>query len=189
MIYGVLLAAGDSSRFGRDKLLSELPDGTPVAVAAARVLLKGVDSAIAVVREDDGELAVILRHEGMEIVQCPVEERGMGISLKTGVGAIPDAMGWVIALADMPFIAPATVCLVTESLKKGASIAVPYYRERRGHPVGFGRLYQNDLMMLHGDRGAAEVLERHFAQILKIECEDPAIHVDIDFPDDLGWVP
>ncbi|MGH8772938.1 MAG: NTP transferase domain-containing protein, partial [Burkholderiales bacterium] len=57
MIAGVLLAAGASSRFGSNKLLHPLPDGTPIAVAAGRNLKRAVEDAFAVVRSHDEALA------------------------------------------------------------------------------------------------------------------------------------
>ena len=95
----------------------------------------------------------------------------------------------MIALADMPFVSPATVRAITEQLRNGASIAAPYYRGRRGHPVGFGQQYRTQLLSLNGDRGAIEVLERHSSDIQMVICDDPAIHVDIDLPSDLSWAP
>jgi len=189
LIQGILLAAGTSSRFGGDKLLALLPDGTPVAVASARSLLQGVDSVLAVVRQTQDELAGGLNREGVKTVGFPADGQGMGDSLKTGVAAAENATGWIIALADMPFISPVTVRAVADQLRKGAGIVVPYYRGRRGHPVGFGVQYREKLLALGGDRGAIEVLEKYAADVHKVICDDPAIRVDIDLPSDLVWVP
>lgn len=189
MIQGILLAAGTSSRFGGDKLLALLPDGTPVAVASARSLLQGVDSVLAVVRQAQDELAVRLNREGVQTVGFPADGQGMGDSLKTGVAAAENATGWIIALADMPFISPLTVHAVAERLRKGAGIAVPYYRGRRGHPVGFGNQYREQLLALGGDRGAIDVLEKYAVDVDKVICDDAAIHADIDLPADLAWAP
>jgi len=185
MIAGILLAAGTGSRFGSNKLLHPLPCGTPIAIAAARTLLGGVDHGIAVVPETNPQLADLLRAAGMEIVYCPNAADGMGASLACGVAATPDAQGWVIALADMPYIQPETVGKVANLLRTGAPIAAPSYRGKRGHPVGFGREFYNELIQLTGDRGARQLLSTHASQLQLIPCKDAGIFADIDQPSDL----
>jgi molybdenum cofactor cytidylyltransferase len=103
VIDGILLAAGNSRRFGADKLLQALSDGTPVAVSAARRLVAGVGSAVAVIRAT-GELSQRLADEGCRVVVCNEAASGMGRTLACGVQAAREASGWVIALADMPLI-------------------------------------------------------------------------------------
>jgi len=109
MIVGILLAAGTGTRFGGDKLLFPLADGTPVGVQAARNLLSGVDHGVAVLRPSDRQLAHLLEAEGMQVAFCPGAETGMGTSLAFGVTAAQDEDGWLIALADMPFIQHDTI--------------------------------------------------------------------------------
>ena len=71
--------------------------------------------------------------------------------------AAPDADGWLIALADMPFVRPETIRAVLAALAKGAAIAAPSYRGERGHPVGFARAFYEELSTLKGDAGAREL--------------------------------
>lgn len=186
MIAGILLAAGAGTRFGGDKLLFPLADGTLVGVQAARNLLGGVDQGIAVVRPSDRRLADLLEAEGLRVVFCPHSQDGMGTSLAFGVTAVQDADGWLIALADMPFIRNGTICGVAGLLRAGAPIAAPQYQGRRGHPVGFARGFFHDLARLKGDQGARALLAVHAGQIQVLECEDPGIFADIDTPTDLS---
>jgi molybdenum cofactor cytidylyltransferase len=115
-IVGILLAAGASRRFGADKLSHSLPEGDLVAVRACRALLAGTDAVLAVVRPGNGELAARLQAEGAEVRICAEAEQGMGASLAFGVRACPEAAGWLVALADMPWIAPATIRQVADAL-------------------------------------------------------------------------
>ena len=62
-IVGILLAAGRGTRFGSDKRLYPLSDGTPMAVAAARNLRPACDRLIAVLRPDSETLAGLLAAE------------------------------------------------------------------------------------------------------------------------------
>lgn len=186
MIAGILLAAGAGTRFGGDKLLFPIADGTPVGVQAARNLLGGVDHGIAVVRPSDRRLADLLEAEGLRVAFCPDAQTGMGTSLAFGVSAAQDADGWLIALADMPFIQSGTIRGVAGLLRAGAPIAAPQHQGRRGHPVGFAHGFFHDLAQLKGDQGARAVLAAHAGQIQVFECEDRGIFVDIDTPTDLS---
>lgn len=186
MIVGVLLAAGAASRFGGDKLLQPLPDGTPIAVAAARNLLRGVDRGVAVVRAEDEELARLLSDIGMRVEACPNAAEGMGASLAHGVSRAGDAKGWLIALADMPFIQAETTRGVAHLVEKGAPIAAPFHLGKRGHPVGFSREFYAALNGLQGDCGARDLLAVHAARIRPLYCDDAGTLADIDTPLDLA---
>lgn len=180
MIVGILLAAGAGTRFGGDKLLFPLSDGTPIGVKAARSLLSGVDHGIAVVRPDDRLLAQLLEAEGLQIVFCPDPKAGMGTSLAFGISIARNADGWLVALGDMPFIRHDTIRSVASLLQSGAPIAAPQHQGRCGHPVGFAREFFYDLSQLNGDQGAHALLATHAARIHLFECEDPGIFADID---------
>lgn len=180
MVSGILLAAGVGSRFGGQKLLYPLADGTPIGVAAARNLRLGVGRIIAVVRPGSIELSLALVAEGAEIVHCRDADKGMAASLISGIGTAWDAGGWIIALADMPWIRPQTIQLVAQQIEQGASLAAPCYQGRRGHPVGFGREFRDQLMVLEGDTGARALLINHAAEIRLIHCNDPGVVKDVD---------
>ncbi len=187
-VRGILLAAGASVRFGANKLLQKLPDGTPIAVASARNLVAALPDTIAVVRPGSAELERLLREAGCEVAVCQCAEDGMGYSLKHAVALSENVEGWVVALADMPFIQPATIQRLAEAVAGGATIAAPSFNGERGHPVGFGVLLRSELEALSGDEGARRVLKRHAASIRLIETDDPGIHRDIDRPEDLHKV-
>lgn len=186
MIVGVLLAAGSGSRFGGNKLLAPLPDGTPVGVRSARTLTGAVDRALAVVRPEDAVLARLLAEEGLEVRAFPGAAEGMGASLAFGVAAAPEADGWLVALADMPWVRVETARAVADLLRGGALVAAPVRGERRGHPVGFGNCLISELLGLRGDRGAREILARYADRVSILEvCED-GIFMDVD---ELGDLP
>lgn len=191
-IVGILLAAGRGSRFGGEKLLAALPAGshgappaTPVGVAAAMHVVEALPEAIAVVRRHDALLSARLGDVGMRIVRCANADDGMGASLACGVAAASDADGWVIALADMPWIAPATIRAIAEALRSGADIAAPAYRGQRGHPVGFARRHCAFLSTLTGDSGARSLLEHGGDRLTLVAVDDAGILRDIDTPSDV----
>ena len=174
-----------SARFGRNKLLQRLSDGRRVAEAAAANLLEALPLSLAVIRPGDDELAAILRSLGIGIVACPTAQLGMGHSLAYGVAQSTEADGWVIALADMPYVRSDTLRRIVLGLHTGAAMVAPYYAGRRGHPVAFGSGSLNDLLTLNGDVGARRIVQRHLDKIYRIAVDDPGILRDIDTPADL----
>jgi len=187
VIAGVLLAAGAGRRFGpAPKLLSPLPDGTPIAEAAARSLTAaGLDRCLAVVRPGDVALARRLTGAGMEVLACSASARGMGASLAAGVAEAAAADGWVIALGDMPWIAPATVAAVANQVRAGALLAAPAHEGRGGHPVGFGAALGGALRALDGEAGARAVVAAHRDRLVRVPVTDPGVLRDVDEPGDL----
>jgi molybdenum cofactor cytidylyltransferase len=184
-ITGILLAAGYSRRFGSDKLLQPLADGTPVAITAARKLLVAVDQTLAVVRPESFELADMLHHQGLQIVSCASAQAGMGASIACGIKASLESDAWVIALADMPFIQPITFYRLVSLLQQGADIVAPTYQGQRGHPIGFSQSFGTQLSKLTGDQGARRVLQSHRAQVTLFPSTDAGTRWDIDTPTDL----
>ena len=185
-IVGILLAAGSASRFGGDKLLAPLQDGTPLGVRAWSNLVAGVGSVLAVVRPGDQTLARALLDHGAELTACPYAANGMGQSLAWAIRARPLAKAWVIALADMPWIEVATIQRIADALEGGAELVAASHQGVRGHPVGFSRRYYGELAALSGDEGAKSLLRRHEAELQLIETDDAGISRDVDTPGDLA---
>ena len=185
-IVGILLAAGQGRRFGADKLLHPLPDGTPLALAAALSLKAACPRAIAVLRPEQVALAAMLKEAGLVIVTCPEASAGMGHSLAAGVAATADADGWLVALADMPFVQRATHAHIAAALADGAPLAAPVFNGQRGHPVGFAACWRDALLALSGDAGARAILTCHADRLRRIECDDPGVLRDVDTPADLA---
>ena len=185
-VVGVLLAAGRGGRFGGDKLLAVLPDGECIGATAVRHLLSAVHEVIAVVRPEDAALAAALGANGAHIVRCASADKGMGESLACAVQARPAAAGWLVALADMPWIERATIARVAAALTDGAIVAAPFHRGMRGHPVGFGNACYASLAALTGDEGAKTIVAAHRDRVTRIDVDDPGILRDIDTREDLA---
>ncbi len=192
-IVGILLAAGRGARFGGAKLLAPLPvashgagAGTAIGAAACMHLATALDEVIAVVRPHDSMLLHALQPTGVRIVECPRADEGMGASLACGAAAAAGADGFVVALADMPWIAPATILAVAHAVGEGAEIVAPTYRGERGHPVGFAGRYGNALEALSGDEGARTVILARQWVLRTFDVDDPGAVRDVDRPEDLA---
>jgi len=206
-VVGILLAAGQGRRFvaassGSNRTQARLPElskllqaapagmhaGSPVAAAAARTLRACLPRVIAVVApgNDDAQrrLHRLLTGEDCELAINEHADRGIGTSIACGVAAAAGARGWLIALADMPAIAAATISAVAAALNDGAMTAAPFVGARRGHPVGFAAPLRGELTRLTGDQGARSILSAW--PPLAVAVADPGCLLDLDTPADFA---
>jgi len=183
-ICGLLLAAGSATRFGEQKLLYPLANGEKILTVAARTLKKAIPHCIAVVQNDTDEISEILIYQGYELVVNPNPENGIGSSIQCGISS-SKAEAWVIALADMPFVQLETINTIIEYLKNGEKIVAPFYKQQRGHPVGFSSIYKNQLIKLKDDVGAKNILQNNKGDLKGFKTEDSGVRQDIDRKEDL----
>jgi molybdenum cofactor cytidylyltransferase len=187
---GILLAAGFSRRFGAaDKLLQPLPDGRPITLASAIHLIQAIPLSIAVLRPENQALAALLSDAGLKVVFCTEQDQEMADSLVVAIrysANFEEANdGFVIALADMPYIQTSSISKVATKLSSGASIVIPTYKDQRGHPVGFAAKFRSELESLHGDEGARSIIKRYPDEVQLLPCDDAEILADIDTQADL----
>jgi molybdenum cofactor cytidylyltransferase len=188
VISGILLAAGAARRFGAAKLLQHLADGTPVGLRALRNLQAALEHVVVVTRAGDEDVKSLYSSAGAHIVVCYDADQGMGHSLAAGVAHQSQAQGWIVALADMPNIEPDTIRSIADKLSEGGVIVVPYFGSERGHPVGFGGTFKDELLALRGDSGARAILQAHAQAVRRLDVNDPGILQDVDTPQDLQRV-
>ena len=191
MIAAIVLAAGRGSRMmGRVKPLLPI-DGEPTLRRILRTLsVAGISRPIVVL----GDAADAVR-AAVDLSDCPVvvnprPSDGLSSSLRLGLRAVPEpAVGALILHADMPFVRAETIRSVVEAAERGAAIAAPRYRAKRGFPVFIRRDRLDDVAAgLAGDSGARAYIESHLDDVRLIDVEDPGCVVDIDRPEDLEQV-
>jgi molybdenum cofactor cytidylyltransferase len=187
-IVGILLAAGKSTRFGSNKLLHQLNDGTPMVLASARHLHNALPQTVAVVEDVNNEVAKLLEQEGVQVIGNPLASEGMGTSIACGVASNPDAQGWVIALADMPCIPASVIQSGVTGLERGSDIIAPVYKDLRGHPVGFSACYARALMQLYADEGARSIIRANSDSLELIETAEKGVILDIDTPESIQLI-
>ncbi len=190
-IVGILLAAGRGRRFDpsgvQNKLMQTLSSGDVVSVTAATNMLSVLPRVVAVVRYGVEALAAQLQQRGCEVTVCADADQGMGASLVHALrhmeNQVLPARAWIIALADMPYVQPATIAALVAAIDAGADIAVPVYQGQRGNPVAFGRRHLPQLLTLGGDEGARQILKTW--PLVEVEVDDAGIRRDIDTISDL----
>ncbi len=183
---GILLAAGQSQRFGGNKLLHPVLDGTPMLISSAQTLIKALPDTIVVINRDLVPYTTQLEALGLQVIVNEFSEAGIGSSISTGVRASENAEGWLIVLADMPYIKPETIILLAEKMRDGAEIVAPVFEQQRGHPVGFSHRYLGELTALSEDIGARNIINHHQDKLELVTVDDDGIIKDIDYLSELA---
>lgn len=190
-VIALIMAAGRSRRFGNaDKRLATLPDGRTLLAVTVERVAEVFPRVRVVVREDDVPRDLGLSEE-IRVIRAPRADEGLGSSLADAFSILgrdsrlADVEAAAVLLGDMPTIQAATLQALQR--KAGASrILRPRYASRPGHPVLFGRDFWPELETLNGDEGGRAVIRRHAARYRALEVDDPGIHTDIDYPDDIA---
>lgn len=186
----VLLAAGRSRRYGADKRQHRLPDGRTLLDHSLALYAGAFDRCFLVLRPDDPEPTPPADLAGsIEVVHATDADLGMGHSLAAGAAAVDSSTYLFVALADMPWVAPATLHVLRAALEQALEgspdvIVQPVHAGRPGHPVGFAGRCRDALTTLAGDVGARAVLERFPELLIKVAVDDPGVLRDLDRPED-----
>ena len=192
-VAGVLLAAGEGSRFGQPKALVEL-NGQTLAERGVGLLRAGGADPILVVTG-----AVPLQLDGTLTVDNPRWRTGMGSSLRAALQALSEAgrgpeMGTdigavVVALADQPLVGAEAVARLIAAYRGGASVAVAAYDGQPRNPVLLAREHWPEVIATAtGDQGARTFLRTRPELVTLVECGDTGRPDDIDTPADLARI-
>lgn len=179
----VLLAAGESRRFGEANKLLAPAGGKPMAaLAMERLAALGAPWTIAVVSCE--AVAALARERRLLTVWNEAPERGMASSIALGVSAArargADAV--LLMAADQPGLSLASLRALLEGFARGGSrLACLMDETHWGNPAVFAAAYGDELCALVGDRGAKAVLKRHERELTRVPC---AFAHELDDADD-----
>jgi len=185
-ISALLLAAGESKRMGRPKLLLPLGGSTIIEQAVDNLLGSRVDEVVVVVGYRAQELERKIARKPVKIVRNRRYRQGMSTSLIAGLSAIDRrAQAIMVALADQPFVESPLIDELLEEFKKhDRGILVPVCQGRRGHPVVLSLKYRERLLALRGDVGARQLIEENPDDVLEVPVESEGVNVDLNTPED-----
>ena len=191
-VAGVLLAAGEGSRFGRPKALVEL-DGQTLAERGVTLLRAGGTDPVLIVT---GAAQVDLGPEHQARTVYNGEWRtGMGSSLRAALRALTELEAGrevgavVVALADQPLVGAAAVGRLIAAYQAGAGVAVAAYAGRPRNPVLLAREHWPEVIATAtGDQGARAFLRARPELVTLVECGDTGRPDDIDTPADLEHI-
>ena len=187
MIHGLVLAAGGGTRFGAPKMLSRVGGIEIVRHVVDRLAATGMERVFVTVGQHAAEIEVALQGAPVALVHVPHADRGLSVSLRAGVDALPeDCTGFVVALGDQPLIDPAVVRQLWDTWEtSNAAAVVPVYRDSgRGNPVFFDATMRGRLGALTGDHGARDLLVAMGDRVVEVPIDATAPR-DVDTPGDL----
>jgi len=200
---GVILAAGESSRMGRDKALLPWPPlaVAPVAVgnearardtflsAAIHSLADATDFVVVVVGRNEAELAPIVYACGADIVVNSDPAVGQFSSLQVGLPEVlkrgRDAA--IVTLVDRPPAAQATVQALRDAFIAAPDhiwAVVPEFAGKHGHPYIAGRQMIEAFLQAPPTANARDIEHSCASHIQYVAVNDPCVAMNINSPED-----
>jgi molybdenum cofactor cytidylyltransferase len=188
---GIILAAGESTRFGEPKQLLRLCGRFLLEWVLTAALDSNLDHVVLVLGCEHERIRRSLvsttAHPKCEILVNPDFRSGQSTSLKTGILRIQhDFPSVMFLLGDQPLVDAAFINLLMKRFAASEKpICVPTHRGTRGNPTLFGSSFYPQILKLAGDIGARDLIAAHADQMLAVEIADPWIFFDIDRPPDI----
>lgn len=181
-VSAILLAAGESKRMGKPKLLLPFGDSTIVEQAINSLLNSKINELIIVVGYRAEELVGKIAKKPVKIVVNRQYQQGISTSIIAGLKTVDkDTRGIMIALGDQPLVDSRTIDrLIEEFQKHDRGIIIPVCQGRRGHPVIFPIKYEEELLQLEGDVGGKQIVKDHPDEVLEVAVNCEGILIDID---------
>ena len=186
MIWGMILAAGESKRMGKPKLLLPFGEKTIIETVIDSVIQSKLDDVLVVLGAHREKIEKKIKDFSIKIVVNPNFKNDMLSSVQCGFRALPeDVEASLVILGDQPEISSALINKIVEAYKKSKKgIVLPVYRKNRGHPVLIDMKYQGEIEDLNPDLGLRNLVYKHAEDILEVEVITPSILQDIDTIED-----
>jgi molybdenum cofactor cytidylyltransferase len=185
-VAAIILAAGRSSRMGRNKLLLDL-DGKPILCHAVdHALGAGLSEIVVVSGHQASKVREALGDRAVKMIEAREHKLGMSASIKAGIRALgPKTEAALVMLGDMPQVSPPLIkrLIAAYNPLEGRSIVVPTVDGKRGNPVLFDRRYFDEMLALEGDVGARHLIGAHDDQVAELAVDDAAVFTDVDTPE------
>jgi molybdenum cofactor cytidylyltransferase len=185
MIAGLILAAGESRRMGRDKALLTYHGRSFLENIIHNLGAAGVEKATVVLGH---HAEIIQRAVNLATVKVVVNhdyQRGQTSSLQLGLAAAvadsPEAV--VLCLVDHPAISTAVMASLIERFESTRPpVLIPTYEGQRGHPVVISQTLFPELLALPPTDPANTVIRKYRDATQFVEVADPGILLDVDDP-------
>ena len=184
-VAGILLAAGTSSRMGRNKMLFELNGESVLRGAARRALAAGLSPLLVVLGHEAEKSRGELDGLPCQTVINPNYEQGINSSLKAGISAVPaGTQAAVVMLADMPFVTPEMITgLIDRYRSTEAPLVISDYEGVNAPPMLDDKSFSNALLAMTGEGCGRQVVKRHREEAEVLPWSASAL-ADIDVPED-----
>lgn len=176
----VVLAAGNASRFGTNKLNAAL-DGRSLILRSLETVPAERFSSVVVVTQYP-EVLKLAGNFHFAAIHNDRPELGLSRSLQLGLTHLRDRTAVCFQVSDQPLLRRESVAaLVDFFLREPGKIAALSHGGVRGNPCVFPARFYPELMELSGDVGGAAVIRRHEDELRLLEV--PAGELwDVDTP-------
>ncbi len=183
-IAGIVLAAGESSRFGEPKQLLKWYGVPFVRQVASKALDVGLNPVIVVVGAYRSEVARAVEDLDVLVVENQSWKEGQSTSIKVGMEALTRKAGATLfLLTDQPQVSKELLIKLVETHAGSLSpIISPQIDGQRGNPVLFDRVTFPDLYGLKGDMGGRQLFSKY--PITWVPWHDSSALLDVDTPED-----
>jgi molybdenum cofactor cytidylyltransferase len=193
---GVILAAGESSRMGRDKALLPWPPqalGAPAKdtflSSAIASLSLATDFVIVVAGENESTLAAVAYASGASIAINPDPARGQFSSLQVGLHEILNRGRdtAIITLVDRPPAKAETVQALRDAFAASPDnvwAVVPEFGGKHGHPYIAGRELIEAFLQAPPTANARDIERLYLSHIQYLPVDDPFVAMNINTPAD-----
>ncbi len=189
-VMGVILAAGNSTRMGKDNKLLKNVGGAPLIRNTAVEMLKSdLDTCSIVLGYQSDKVAAVIKDLDIRLILNPMWEEGQASSLRAAINTLDETYSdLLIMLGDLPGIKSSHInSIIEEHLlidNRKSKITIPSFKGQKGNPVIWGRSFFHDLSNLEGDVGGRTLFSEHPAAINILEMDDPWVVKDADTPED-----
>lgn len=189
----VILAAGASSRMGRDKALLPWPPGSQsdtLLSAAIQALRPIAQSVIIVAGKNEETVAPVAEAHGAMIVRNPAPERGQFSSLQVGLQAALDhgCRAAMITPVDCPPLRASSLealgAAFEQALARGVWAVAPENHGRRGHPLFASRELVEAFLNAPVTSNAREVKRAHADKFEYVTVPDTLLTADLNTPEE-----
>ena len=186
MIWTMILAAGESKRMGKPKLLLPFGEKTIIETIVETVVSSKVEKTLVILGSDRKKMEERIKNYPVKIVYNRDFRSGMLSSVQCGFRALPeDIRAVLVVLGDQPKISTIVINKLIDAYKSsGKGIVLPVYKKERGHPVLIDVKYGEEVENLNPEIGLRGTVYNHPEDILEVEVETPSIFQDIDYESD-----
>lgn len=176
----VVMAAGNASRFGDNKLAA-LVGGKPLIEHALRAVPSEALARVVVVTQYEPVAALAARF-GFTPLRNAHPEWGASHTVALGTRANADCDAILYLVADQPLLRQASVRAELELYRRHPErIVALSHGGVRGNPCIFPARFFPELLSLEGDRGGSAVIRRHSEELLLYEVDERELF-DVDTP-------